>query len=328
MSPLGTVVLAAAAIVIAVFIAVRGIASHFQVASVTMTPTPAIIQQISPDTDAIPEAPSTAGAAATPSSTAGAETAATGVLAPLAVKLQEYLSGLHGTYGVWVADIPTGATLGIRSHQQFIAASVIKTYILVALYEEVAEGKLKLSDTMTTTAADIQDYGTGSIRYDPIGTTFTLADLAERAAKQSDNTAAFMLRKRLGDAYIQQRVTAWGMTETNVAGDRTSPADIGHLFLKLAERKLLPPKEDLEVLGLLVATDFEDRLPALLPDYALTAHKIGTETDGVINDAGLIVLPTRSYVVAVLSSGTDPAQAIAAEQQLSRTVFAFESTLP
>lgn len=276
--------------------------------------------------------------APTPTVTAAPTTAATASpapspavaapLAPLGARLAGMTAPLQGTYGVWVYDLTTGVAVGQHEHQQFIAASVIKTYILAALYEQAAAGKLSLDEKMTTSSADIQNFGTGSIRYDPVGSSYTLAELARRAARQSDNTAAFLITKRLGQDAIQARLKAWGLTETSIADDRTTPADIGTLFVKLARRQLLPGQSALDLLGLLTDTDFEDRLPALLPSYALVAHKIGTEANGVDNDAGLVVLPTRSYVVAILTDGADPDQAIAAEQQLSQAVYTYEAALP
>ncbi len=249
-------------------------------------------------------------------------------LAPLAAKIAALTAPLQGAYGVWVEDLPTGASTGQHAEQQFVAASVIKFCILVALYEESARGQISLDDQLTTTAADIQNYGTGSIRYDPVGASYTLADLAQRAAKQSDNTAAYLIKQRLGEQYIQDRTAAWGLTATSVAQDQTTPKDIGTLFVKVAQRRVLPAPSALAVLGLLTDTDFEDRLPALLPAYAIVAHKIGTEANGVVNDAGLVVLPTRSYVIVIMTDGANPDQAITAEQQISQDAFQFESTLP
>jgi beta-lactamase class A len=249
-------------------------------------------------------------------------------LQPLGSRIAAVTAPLQGTYGVWVEDLPTGATTGQHAQQQFIAASVIKFCILTALYEESAKGQISLDEKITTTAADIQNFGTGSIRYDPVGTTYTLSDLAQRAAKQSDNTAAYLITQRLGAAYIQNRTQAWGLTDTSVAQDRTTPEDIGTLFAAIAQRRILPAQSGLALLGLLTGTDFEDRLPALLPSYALISHKIGTEANGVMNDAGLVVLPTRSYVIAVMTDGADTDQAITAEQQLSQVAFDFEAGLP
>lgn len=267
-------------------------------------------------------------AAATVAATAAPTPVVTGAAATALANITALTAPMQGTYGVYVIDLPTGTSYGQHAQQQFIAASVIKTYILAVLYEQVAKGKVSLDETMTTTAADIQDFGTGSIRYDPVGSTYTLAELARRAAKQSDNTAAFLLNKRLGVAAVQAQVQAWGMTETSIAEDKTSPADIALLFSQLAKRQLLPAAQADALLGLLTDTDFEDRLPALLPPYAIVAHKIGTEANGVMNDAGLVVLPTRSYVVAVLTDGADPDQAIKAEQQISKLVYTAEVALP
>ncbi len=235
---------------------------------------------------------------------------------------------LQGSYGVWVDDLPTGARFGQHQRQQFVAASVIKFFILVALYQQAAAGHVSLDETITTTASDIQNFGTGSIRYDPVGTSYTLAELARRAAKQSDNTAAFLIEKRLGQQYVQDQTRAWGCADTSIADDRTTPADVGLLFAKVTSRQLLPPQQALDLLGLLTDTDFEDRLPALLPTYAVVSHKIGTEANGVVNDAGVVTTPTRTYVVAIMSTGTDPNQVIKAEQQVSLAVFNFEAALP
>jgi beta-lactamase class A len=246
----------------------------------------------------------------------------------IAAKVAGMTGTLQGTYGVWAEDLPTGATFGQHEHQQFVAASVIKVFILVALYQQAAAGKVSLDEKITTTAADIQNYGTGSIRYDPVGTSYTLAELARRAAKQSDNTAAYLIEKRLGQQFIQDQARAWGCTDTSIADDRTTPADVGTLFAKVASRQLLPPQQALDLLGLLTDTDFEDRLPALLPAYAVVSHKIGTEANGVINDAGVVAMPTRTYVLAIMSTGTDADQVIQAEQRLSLAVFNFEAALP
>jgi beta-lactamase class A len=284
--------------------------------------------QPSPPLPVTAAATATSQVSAVQTTTSAATTSSAAAMAALNAAVARLTKPLQGTYGVWVDDLPSGATTGQHAEQQFVAASVIKFCILVALYEESAEGKLSLGEQLTTTSADIQNYGTGSIRYDPVGTSYTLADLAQRAAKQSDNTAAYLIKQRLGEQYIQQRTAAWGLTGTSIAQDRTTPRDIGTLFAEVAQRRLLPAPSALDLLGLLTDTDFEDRLPALLPPYALVSHKIGTEADGVMNDAGLVVLPTRSYVIVVMTAGADPDQAITAEQQLSQAAFQYEATLP
>lgn len=281
-----------------------------------------------------PPLPVTAVATTAGSNSAAVQTTTTAAassdagMAALNATIAQLTKPLQGTYGVWVDDLPSGASTGQHADRQFVAASVIKVCILVALYEESAEGKLSLNEQITTTAADIQNYGTGSIRYDPVGTSYTLADLAQRAAKQSDNTAAYLIKQRLGEHYIQQRTVAWGLTGTSIVQDRTTPRDIGTLFAKVAQRRLLPAPSALDLLGLLTDTEFEDRLPALLPPYALVAHKIGTEANGVMNDAGVVVLPTRSYVIVVMTDGANPDQAITAEQQLSQAVYRYEASMP
>ena len=69
--------------------------------------------------------------------------------------------------------------MGINESVIFTAASVNKVPILAALYEEAQKGNVDFNRVITLQASDIQDYGTGSIRYDPPGTTYSVKTLAQ-----------------------------------------------------------------------------------------------------------------------------------------------------
>ena len=77
------------------------------------------------------------------------------------------------------------------------AGSLIKLPIAGATYEQVVQGRWKLGDTFTLTAANRTE-GTGIIKDRPIGTTYTLEQVVEIMLLYSDNTAANMLIDRFG----------------------------------------------------------------------------------------------------------------------------------
>lgn len=243
-------------------------------------------------------------------------------------QLHGIIDPLAGSYDIYVEDLTTGARFGINADHQSIAASVIKLPIAISLLEAQSEGTVDLATKVTPRPDEIQDYGTGSIRYDAPGTSYTIQDLLTRLIKQSDNTAAVVLTDLLGQDKIQQRIDAWGLSQTSLKDDTSTPADIGKLLVMLYEHKVLSPKQSLDLMGLMTNTDFEDRLPQPLPKYVQVAHKIGTEAHGVVNDAAIVVLPGHPYVICVFSDGTAEDEATPALQKISQAVFDYESSLP
>jgi len=77
----------------------------------------------------------------------------------------------------------------------------------------------------------------------------------------------------------------------------------------------------------LTHTDYKDRLPALLPQDLQVGHKVGNHV-GVLNDAGIVFLAGRPYIMVMLSENVDETQALVLEQELSKAVYDFESGLP
>jgi beta-lactamase class A len=85
-----------------------------------------------------------------------------------------------GNYSVYFSDLNDQTKVfGIDEHEIFTAASVNKVPIVAVLYYLNAQGKIDLDDTIVLQAADIQDYGTGSLRYQNPGTVYTVKTLAK-----------------------------------------------------------------------------------------------------------------------------------------------------
>jgi beta-lactamase class A len=48
-------------------------------------------------------------------------------------------------------------------------------------------------------------------------------------------------------------------------------------------------------------TEFEDRIPGLLPKTVQVYHKIGSEI-GFMHDVGVVVAPTTTYYIGIMTS--------------------------
>lgn len=245
---------------------------------------------------------------------------------PVEQRLLADIGSLQGAYGVAVIDLSSGSIYGVNGNRVFRAASVNKIPIILTLYDRASSGHLSLDQTLTIGDSDIQHYGTGTIQNSDGPRTYTLRQLGDLTIQVSDNTAAYVLERFLGQQAIQQNLSRWHLDHTSMSDNTTTPADAGTLMAELYTGKLLPPDATQMVLGLLKSSVFTDRLAAGVPAGVPVAHKVGTDV-GVYNDAGVVMLPQRAYAISILSEDADENEAITAFAQISRDVYGFESSL-
>lgn len=89
------------------------------------------------------------------------------------------------------------------------------------------------------------------------------------------------------------------MGETGVV-NITTPADIATFFMELANREIVSPDASDEMLQLLEQQEINDRLPALLPEGTVCAHKTG-DLVNVVHDAGIVDGDDGPIIVTVLT---------------------------
>ncbi len=239
-------------------------------------------------------------------------------------KIQELVNNRWKNYSVYVKDYNSSFVTGINETVIFTAASVNKVPIVAALYYYAGRGEIDLDERVTVQAADIQDFGTGSIRYDPPGSVYSLKTLAKLAIEQSDNTAGYVLGNyTVGLDRVQSLMNEWGLTQTDMVNNKTSNKDMSLLFEKIYKGEVTNEASTQELLAFFKDTDFEDRLPALLPDTATVYHKIGNEI-AVMHDVGLVTDGKTTYYIGVFSSDiTDEEEAKKMIAEISKAVYEY-----
>lgn len=228
-----------------------------------------------------------------------------------------------GTYAISVIDLASDQRIDLDATASMDAASVNKLEILAALYHQAELGRLSLDQTVRTGADDIQDYGTGVIRYQPVGATYTLNELARLLVEQSDNTASYMLAQIVGLPTVDALVQQWGLPQTRVGELTSSAHDAATLMALLYHGRLANPAHTKQMVEYLSHTAWNDRIPAGVPATVTVAHKIGNQVN-VVNDVGIVYLPGRPYVLSIFSADVNEEQAVGVEQAISRTVYDFE----
>ncbi|MBN3872301.1 serine hydrolase [Nostoc sp. JL33] len=212
------------------------------------------------------------------------------------------------TPGVFLVDLDTGNYVDVNGSTSFPAASTIKVPILIAFFQDVDAGKIRL-DEMLTMQQDIIAGGSGTLQYKPAGTQYAALEVATKMITISDNTATNMLIARLGgiDA-LNQRFRTWGLTNTIIRNqlpdlsgtNTTSPRELGNLMAIVSQGNLVSmPSRDL-MLDILRRTQKDSLLPSGLGTGARIYHKTG-DIGTMLADAGLVALPNgKRYIASVM----------------------------
>ncbi|ARV63025.1 serine hydrolase [Nostocales cyanobacterium HT-58-2] len=212
--------------------------------------------------------------------------------------------------GMFFLDLDTGNYLDFNGEKVFPAASTIKFPILVALFQEVDAGRVKLNETLVLRRdLKAEAEGSGVLQFKPVGTRLSVLDTATKMITISDNTATNMIIDRLGGkAKLNERFRSWGLQNTvirNLLGDfkgtnTTSPKDLVRLSALITNNKLLTSTSRSQALAIMRRVENKGLLPSGLGKGAVIAHKTGT-LGVLLGDAGIIELPSgKRYLAGIL----------------------------
>lgn len=241
-------------------------------------------------------------------------------------QIKRIVSASKGNYAVYFIDLKNeNLSFGINENAQYTAFSLNKVPIVAVLYNKAFQKEIKLEEQITLQEDDIQDYGTGSLRYEEPGSVYSLKTLANLALNKSDNTAAHILANKIGLENIQKQIENWDLKQTDMENDKTSLSDMYLLFKTIYKGEIAGPLLAKELLGFMKNTDIEDRLPKNLPKEVNVYHKTA---DGVgsIYDIGIIEGKDFVYFLGVLTAdtGDQEEETKAAISEISKKVFEFE----
>jgi beta-lactamase class A len=206
--------------------------------------------------------------------------------------------------GMFFMEVDTGNYLDINAEQSFSAASTIKLPILMALFQAVDRGEVRLDDTLTV-RRDLIASGSGELQNSP-GAKLSVLQTATKMIAISDNTATNMIIDKLGGKEdLNSKFKSWGLRKTVIrrmlgdfAGEnKTSPADLVRVSALLAKHQLISEASRSKVLDILNQTENRKLLPAGLGKGSAIAHKTGT-LGRLIGDAGIVEMPNGKLYVA------------------------------
>lgn len=233
--------------------------------------------------------------------------------AKLEKSILEVDHSLDGVMGVAIVDLSNGRNYSLHADQVFPQASSIKICILVELYRQAQQGKLKLTDMYTVNAADLVQDSDIMGGLTPGVTKITLRDLATMMVAVSDNSAANVLIDKVGMENVNAFLGSFGLRSTRLrrkmmdlkaAGEGrenvSTPNEMAKLLQALYERKILNEEMTTDFFKVL-ATHKDSWIPRDLPDDLKIANKPGA-LEGVRNDSGIIFVEKRPYILSVMTT--------------------------
>ena len=243
-------------------------------------------------------------------------------LPDLANAITEIIQKEEGEYSVLFSDHKSSDYISVNHKSAYTAASVIKIPLLAAIYQLADAGEISLDEEITILRSDVQDWGTGTIRYESQPIRHTVREICQLLIEKSDNTAAYVITNRIiGPEKIQQIISRWGLSQTNVAENLTSNQDIEKLMRMMFDGKIADEKLTAEMISWMDDSDYENRLSGLLPESVNVYHKIGNEVR-IIHDVGVIEFDGHRYYLGILSREVpDLERAERTIGTLSKTVY-------
>ncbi|WPB57964.1 serine hydrolase [Xylophilus sp. GOD-11R] len=154
-----------------------------------------------------------------------------------------------GSLGVYVKRLDSGESFGYGADQRWYLASTVKVAVAIALLRQVDDGKLRLQQQLTLEESDKVD-GSGQVVWTATGTRFTLDSLLDRMLGVSDNTAANMLIRAVGEDKLND-IAVEAMGKGNVGRITNFTAIRRQVYAELDEEgaKKLSNRQLVEIAG-------------------------------------------------------------------------------
>lgn len=207
----------------------------------------------------------------------------------------------------------------------FHAASTMKIPVMIELFRQVREGKLKLDDALPIknefhSLADGSDYTLDAADdseadlYKAVGQTRTLGQLCELMITVSSNFATNLLIEKLGVENIRATVRSLHADGMNVLrgvedekafekglNNTTTARGLLQLLDAIAQGKAVDRESSRQMLEILERQQFNEGIPAGLPPGTRVAHKTG-EITKIHHDAAIVFAP-KPFVLVILVRG-------------------------
>jgi beta-lactamase class A len=229
--------------------------------------------------------------------------------------------------GLAYIDLANGDTLFLNADSSFHAASTMKVPVMIELFRGAAAGSFAMDQRLmlVNQFASIVDGSLYSLDstsdsdttlYHRIGERVAIDTLLRLMITRSSNFATNTLIALVGAENVTRTMRSLGARRIQVLrgvedgkafdkglNNTTTARDLAIILRSIEEGTAGSPAATRQMLGILLAQEFNEKIPAGLPAGTRVAHKTG-EITAVSHDAAIVYLPGRKpYVLVVLTRG-------------------------
>lgn len=225
---------------------------------------------------------------------------------PKMLALQQLLNQKYNksNYSIYVKELDSDFTVGVNPNEKMYSASLSKLPILYWTQKQINAGKANLTDQLHYTAiinkfpGSFDPAGTGTLPEIPNGEDYSLLDVINRTAKESDNVGSNLL------AYYEtgQFSPEFQAAITKIAGQAWNPSEREASASMVGKVLEALYNEGGASFNALFNTAFDGiKIEAGVPGNVRVAHKIG-DADSYNHDAA-IVFAKEPYILVIETNG-------------------------
>lgn len=233
--------------------------------------------------------------------------------------LKQKLTQLPGSLSVVYKDLNTNEQFLYRAEEPHIAASVIKLFLMAAVFQGFQDGTFQKEDRILIKKENCVP-SCGVLNYLQDEPSVYIRDLVELMIIVSDNTATNALFDLVGEEYLAEFVhTTLGMPRTSFRRkmfdskraalgieNHVTAVDAAELLERIYKGTLISSEASAEMYQILTHQRLNGKLPFYLhaiPNAPVIAHKTG-EDGGITHDVGIID-GQEPFILCFLGSQTN-----------------------
>lgn len=230
--------------------------------------------------------------------------------------VESTIASYPGTWSVYIADLESGKEATIGDSQPLVAASLIKLYIMLAVFDGIEQGTITDTATIDADLTQMITVSSNDAANRLLAVIGGTQGTAQAIATVTDTA------QRYGFTGTQELRALTGMASGNTVENWTSSLDCGRFLMKAYNGELVSQNASKRMTDLLLGQTRRSKIPAGVPAGIQVANKTG-ELAAVQNDVA-IVYGTHPYVLAVMANNVD-GSAVTRISSLSAAVYqAFE----
>lgn len=231
-------------------------------------------------------------------------------------ELTSMTEGYSGNWSVYVKDLSNGEVININE-SPMESASLIKLFIMGAVMEQINDGILDETDTIDRLLREMITVS------DNEAANELVRCLSEDHDHKDGLSILNSFAGRLGFSDTRQvnGLEDPGLRHNPSDINRTSARDCGELLSRIYDGTLVSHLASRKMEDLLLGQEITYKIPAALPDEAISANKTGEVSDAE-NDSAIIYSPGGDFVLCIMSGKWDSGnQAITHIREITKMVY-------